>query len=239
MLPYNRTLSMAECLPERFDFLDEYQSHSFAQIRWDDNDAAGITIRGKAPKQYMYDGLHEELTELLNEEDRVEPYNRLKVLLSPVLAAETVSSTAVARHVKEFGDVSWYLANFLKLYDISFAHVAQVGEQAWTLDVESSPRANVAFHTEIERRFPFVKLYGYAHELTSVADRILPKRQDDRVIEEQRLVVAAGKFTLSMIHVVTTQFDTTYQEVLEGNKAKLARRIKDGTIFEKSGGDDR
>lgn len=239
----HREMTMLECIPEDTRFLTTFQENAFNQIVWDDQ--PGGVIKGSPPIVYMLSGLKEEINELLIDEDRTESaYKRLGALLllndSPNLIESGVATeTALNRHLKEFGDVSWYLANYLTLFGIKFDQAVNVGKEGWNLDNISQPRSTAEFSNEIERKFPFFKLFGYSTELLEVAEDISGVRRDERLKLEQKLIIASGKFVLSMIHVAESRFGVTYESILDGNKSKLDKRINDGTIFDKQGGDDR
>ncbi|MDQ5885725.1 MAG: hypothetical protein QG628_122 [Patescibacteria group bacterium] len=240
---------MAECLPRDFDFLNEYQRIVQDQIKWDEEKKG--TIRGKNSVTYMYDGLVEELGEI-TEEDRVEPdYNRLGAIVSlgssGQLQPGMTTPTATNRHIKEFGDVSWYLANYLSLFNIPFDRIIEPGIVAWRLDNISTPRSSEAFALQNEGQFPWLKFSVYKDLLPTAAlgvtrqhEGILYKKQrDSRIRDEAALVIASGKFVLSMIQILAARFDTTYEDVLTRNNEKIEKRIREGTVFDKSGGDDR
>lgn len=239
----HREMTMLECIPQDISFLATYQENAFNQILWDNQ--PGRTIKGSPPKVYMLSGLKEEINELLIDEDRTEPaYKRLGALLllndSPnLIESGAATETALHRHLKEFGDVSWYLANYLTLFGLKFDQAVNVGKEGWNLDNVSQPRSTAEFSEEIERKFPFFKLLGYATELLEVAEDISDVRRDERLKLEQKLIIASGKFVLSMMHVAASRFGVTYESILDGNRSKLEKRKIDGTIFDKQGGDDR
>jgi len=237
----NRGLLLEECLPADWSFLETYRENAFNQIAWDED---GVTIRGKIPRHYMRDGLQEEMSELLHDTDRVEPaYRRLGALMmledNPELQAGIVTPTAKERHLKEFGDVSWYLANYITLFHFDYPKVIDAGLAAWELDRVASPRADREAVITMERTMPWFHFMGYAQELRSAADSIVDARRDGRMSQEKALIVAAGKFTLAMIHMAANRFNADYETILAGNHAKIAKRTAEGTLFDKTGGDDR
>lgn len=245
----NRGTTMTECLPDNFDFLNAYQDTVQAQIKWDSD--GSNTIRGKNITRYMYDGLVEELDEITGE-DRVEPdYNRLGAIImlgeGKQLQPGIVTPAATVRHLKEFGDVSWYLANYLSLFDIPFDRIIEPGIVAWRLENISNPRSNESFAQKVEAEFPWVKFTNYREQLEvaaldvtmPVGDTLRRKPRDERALQEAALVVSAGKFVLSMIHILGSRFQISYEDVLVRNTDKINKRIREGTVFDKSGGDDR
>lgn len=241
-------LPLEECLPKELSFLDNYQQTTSQQIVYD-GESHNI-IRGKTKIQYMLDGLKEEIGELV-EPDRVEPnYSRIGALIlmdDCNIIPGSITESAVNRHIKEFGDVSWYLSNYLTIFNISLSSVIKPGVAAIYLDEISNPRSNPAKSKEITDEYPWLKLLGYAGELTSAATnitrnidgKIFPKKYDERLSEEKSLVIASGKFIISMMHMAKARFNLSYQDILEGNQKKINKRIENGTVFDKTGGDDR
>jgi len=246
----HRRASIVECLPNDLTFLDEYQQNAWEVIVWDNS--SQTTIQGLLPEAYMLRGLEEEITEITGP-DRDEPgYRRIGALImasdNEMLQPSEVTASAVKRHIKEFGDVSWYLANYLNLFYIPFRRTVPVGKLAWQLDTESQTRATEVEALEIQSHLPWMGLLGSSHLLLSAAKGMVRtvdsnivrrKPRDERITDEQRLLVASGKFVVSMIHVLSTRFDTTYEQVLQDNRAKLEKRIREVSIFDKTGGDDR
>lgn len=235
-----RQLTIDECIPDDLTFLSAYQTQAYQQILWDEQ---GHTIQGSLPRAYMRKGIHEELEETTGE-DKVEPlYNRFNALLllpqAPV-EPEVSTPTALQRHTKEFGDVSWYLANYLSLYNLDMSQAAKAGKIAWTLDRVASPRGTDEFVLDVERKFPWGFYFGASHELKIAVDAINEVRsKDERIGPEKQLMIASGKYITSMMHIAASRFGITYESILNQNKDKLAKRIIDNTVFDKSGGDDR
>jgi hypothetical protein len=243
------SVTMAECLPTDFVFMDTYQAGAWQQIKWDDNHN---TIKGLQPVGYMLKGLNEELDEITGP-DKMEPgYSRLGALMmiegNGILQAGMETPSAVTRHLKEFGDSSWYLANYLTIFGIQFSRVIEPGKVAWHLDNISQPRQTEADALESEKQHPWANLFHYAHSLTKAASgptkimqdgTVIRKHRDERLTDEKNLIVASGRFVLAMSHVLRARYDISYEEVLDRNHSKLEKRIADGTVFDKSGGDDR
>lgn len=241
-------VTMAECVPEDLTFLDVYRENAWAQIIWNDpileDVPEGEPTRGlRAQKAYMLRGLIEEMDEITGP-DRVEPdYNRFGAIMlvegNALMRPGVESPEAVTRHIKEFGDVSWYLANFLTLHYLDFQKVMPVGLLAWELDNVSQPRCTLESALEFEAMFPWKNLFSYSGKLIDAAKAVVPKPHDERILQERDLIIASGKFVLSMMHLAVARFDTTYEAILNGNRAKIDKRIQEGTVFDKSGGDDR
>ncbi len=237
-------ITISEAIPQDLDFLDTYQENTWNQIRWDDNKR---TIKGKQPVAYMVAGIKEEVFELI-EPDKVEPgYSRVGALFHDLesvtgtsVSAGEVTATAVERHTKEFGDVSWYLSNLMHLIGMPLRNLVQVGLIARQLDIASNPRMTPDFYDELEKHMPGALLMGAASELSTTATRLLdvPSR-DGRLHLEKAVVVAGGKFLVAATLISASRFGSSYEAFLDANKAKLAKRIADGTVFDKSGGDDR
>lgn len=234
----SRELCALECVPDDISYLDTYQQNAWDQIAWDDNRR---TIRGLEPRQYFYNGIIEESAETYGEDRVNQDYNRLGALtlLPKIFAPDTATDTAVARHTKEFGDVSWYLSNYITVHSLSLRQAATVGQAAWQLDILASPRSDAAMHQVIEKEFPWVKYVGYLQETNQAAKELLGLRRDERMQQERALLIAAGKLVVGMMHLAVVRFNTTYEDILNQNKTKLQKRIADGTVFDKSGGDDR
>lgn len=242
----DQRLTLIECLPSDFSYLDDYQQHVVSQIQWD-NEHPWL-IRGKPAKRHMLDGILEESQELIHDDDKVEPdYKRFGALLlldelnGPAYGPGKVTPTAVKRHLKEFGDVAWYTANYLELFGIKYAATIESGLLDWQLKraASAATRGNDAHSDESERRVPAIYLMHHLNRLKVAAMRIEAMRRDERGLAEEELVIAAGGYTLAAVLVLANRYGITYQEVLGGNIDKVSKRIADGTVFEKAGGDDR
>lgn len=246
-----RKVSVAECLPTDLTFLSEYQQGAWDQIVWDNPDAPR-TIQDLQPEAYMMRGLQEELREMTGPDIAESEYSRLGALMmlppeEERLQPGVVTPTAVTKHLKEFGDISWYLANYLKLFSIPFERTVPVGAMVRQLDVISRPRGTEAGQLELDSTYPWLQLFGSSKRLSDAAQEmvrsidghIVRKNRDERLGNEQRLLITSGEFVASMIHVLAARFNTTYERVLQINKAKLEKRIQDGTVFDKSLGEDR
>jgi hypothetical protein len=239
---HDRGLLLSERLPEEFSFLDNYQRAVQDLIVYDS--AGTSTIRGLSAAHYMLRGIEEETQELMMGDERIEPgYSRMGGLLllagNPKAQPGLETPTAVQRHIKEFGDISWYLANYLTLFGISYSHAVTAGTLAWELDKIASPRADLESLNNVERRWPWISLFGYEKELLDTCRHIVDLRYNDRYKAEKDLIIASGKFTLAMIHIAANRFDISFQAILEGNIAKITKRRRDGTVFDKSLGEDR
>lgn len=235
-------MTIPEAIPPDLAFLDAYQKHTWSQIRWDDN---SHTIKGKQPIAYMVAGIQEEVFELI-EPDKVEPgYSRIGALFHTPGAEQGVSPgevtpSAVERHAKEFGDVSWYLSNLMHIIGMPLRNLVRVGLLARQLDIASNPRGDSEFAEELEKVAPGAVLIGAASGLATAATKLLDMpSHDGRLNLEQATVVAGGRFLVAAMLTSTARFGSSYQTFLEANKAKLAKRIADDTVFDKSGGDDR
>lgn len=231
--------SVWECQPRDRGVLDDYQRTVFSQIVWDPN---GTTIQGYPPEVYMYFGIKEESGETWGE-DRLHPdYSRLRGLIETdgvALAGgpqPPAPELAIELHRKEFGDVSWYLANFLALNGAGLADTLDAGVLAWQEDVRAQPRSTPEFSEYIDRRVPWAKFVSYLGAPEKAAMEVMANPSAETI---QKLQGVFGKFILSMALVTQTRLGTTYQAILSGNIAKVQRRIVDGTVFDKSGGDAR
>jgi hypothetical protein len=237
----HRDLSLEECMPDP-TVLDQYQENAYRQIKWDGNGKG--TIKGLLARPYMLAGILEEIDEMTIDLDRVEPaYSRFGALVmmegNEKLMPGSTTSSAIERHIKEFGDVSWYLANYLNLYQIEFSRTIPVGLAAWHLDSISQPRSSSVFSAEIEKAFPWFHFFTACGGVKTAAQGIQNIPRDERIPAEQALLIASGKLVTTMAHMSLARFGVSYEDVLQGNKAKLEKRIQDGTVFDKSGGDDR
>lgn len=258
-LLFDQQLRIAETLPNNWDFLDDYQAEATAMAA---RDEGGTTIKGKQPLAYILTSLDEEAHEVIWDQDKIEPgYNRWGSLAlfgvdnGPLNNPGEVTATALNRHLKEFGDVAWYLVNLLSLCGLRYSASIEPGLGAIRLKQSASiatGRNNPEGHEYIERNAAGMFLFpAYLGELTSAAHGLarpksgeMPgdtylKRRDERALEEERLITAAGQYTIVAHHLLVNRFASSYQSALEGNIAKLTKRISDGSIFDKSGGDDR
>lgn len=232
-----------ECVPRDIAFLESYRLNAWEQ-RIIDPDRPGH-IRGVPERQYFLRGLKEELIEP-TDLDRVEPgYNRMGTLLridhpDNVIMPGEITPTSIERHIKEFGDISWYLSNLLTSFGMTYSKVIPAGIAGIALDQVSQTRCEEADVIMMERTLPWISLFGYSAELEAAATECVsfPGR-DGRARAESRLLVAAGKFILSMSHILDNRFSTSLESVLDGNRRKLEKRMREGTVFDKSGGDDR
>lgn len=244
----NMGLTLGDVMPPDFNFLDRYQERVWGLIQWD---KAMHTIQGRHPVPYFLDGLIEEVDEITGR-DRVEPnYSRFGAILNlegvENLMPGEQTENSVLRHLKEFGDTSWYLANYLKYFNIPFSRTIEPGLIFWQLDYASNLRSDIDSQQWLEQNHSWFAFLGRGQELLTAArgmtralgDNVYPKKYEDRHADEKRLVAAAGSFTLSMILILRNRFGITYEEVLQQNIDKITKRIEDGTVFEKSGGDDR
>lgn len=219
------------------DTLDDYQLMVREQVSFDAEDG---TIRGKQPLQYMHDGIVEETHEPWDK-DRFNPgYSRMGSLLREL--GETgqgdffpgdMSGTAIELHRKEFGDISWYLANRLALNGIVMSAAVERGITARAregLDFEPG------FHAVFEDWSPGLMYMAYSSELVRASEAALSEPSDE-VIEA--LAEKAGILILMMSQLVSERLDTSYEAILNQNIAKIKKRIADDTVFDKSGGDAR
>ncbi len=239
--------SIAETVPADLTFMDEYQATVHSMVVFDDGHA---TIRGKNPVRYHHDGILEEIDEITGGDMIETGYFRLGALVSlqdTALIAQAESPTAIARHLKEFGDVSWYLANFLQWFGIDFSFVVEPGLQARTLDTISNPRSTPEGYEQAERLVCWPMFLASLGRLASatkgmmrdVGGHLIQKHREDRLKDEQELVIASGLFVISAMHTLRNRFDVDYEYVLQQNVAKINQRISEGTVFDKRGGDDR
>lgn len=233
---------MLECMPDNPEQLDEYQARVAQQIHFDDN---GVTIQGYPAEIYMYLGLLEEIDETWQGDHLHPEYNRLRTLLGGSLLVQDeldktipslVSDLALQLHRKELGDISWYLANLLNIYGISLCDAVVAGEAARIADRNSQPKCDEAFCLEVEQTFPFFYYAGYMSQLEHATEEVL---KADEPENRENLRKVAGKFILSMAQVAKVLLDTTYEDILRGNIVKIDKRITDGTVFDKTGGDTR
>lgn len=215
--------------------LDRYQETVSRQVVYDDT---GNTIKGKPALEYMHSGIVEELQEPWDP-DRVYPdYNRMGALLQELdgFAAGNVSDGAVALHRKEFGDISWYMANRLALQGISFSSTIESGKEYRERAADEAPYASPEFIVKIEELFPGLVFAAHSHELQTASREAIDVPITARLA---KLQATAGQLTLSMCQVVAVRLNTDYEAILEQNIAKISQRVKNGTVFDKSGGDAR
>lgn len=218
--------------------LDAYQATVAGQVI---HDAGAQTVRGFEPAQYFHNGLVEELGETTGE-DRVHTrYNRLGAIL--MLDSEAgrfdggeVSPLAIELHQKEFGDVSWYLANRLHTVGITLSQAIQDGFESHDHEAATAPKCPPEVFRQLEQLFPFAFYFGYSKELMDASRAALDQ---NTVTTRRNLSAAGGKLVLAMAQLAESRLDTTYQHILDQNLAKIAKRVANGTVFDKSGGDTR
>jgi NTP pyrophosphatase (non-canonical NTP hydrolase) len=234
--------SILECAPANLQVLDDYQTMVGAQASYDEN---GVTIQDYPPEIYMYLGLLEELSETIERDRRSPDYHRFRAVLGDFVQLQPVaeekfplvmSEEAIALHHKEFGDVSWYLANFLSLHGITMSEAVAAGEVGVNDDRNNHPKCDEEFSVYVERVFPLATYAAYWKELVDAATDVLKAENPENTTQ---LRCVAGKFILSMAHMLQSELGTTYEEVLQGNIAKIQKRLADGTVFDKTGGDVR
>lgn len=225
--------TIAECEPD-LDVLDEYQTTVQSQIIYD---AGGKTLRGKNPLRHMHDGLHEEIGETVGQ-DKLNPgYSRLGALFQlPTLHAGTVTPLARTLHQKEFGDISWYKANFLTMHGLTLSEAVEAGRERRAYEAKHAPKCSPEFVLDAERVCPALFYLGYSHEFLEAADRVVEKDSRSR---REVLAQTAGKLILSMSHIAVARLETTYENILQQNLEKINARIANGTIHDKTGGDTR
>lgn len=219
------------------DVLDEYQLAVRSQVTYESTDG---TIRGKDPFTYMHDGLEEEASEPWDA-DRFNPgYNRMGSLLRELgehgqgdFFPGDTSGTAIELHQKEFGDISWYLANRLALDGIVMSAAVDRGRKYY---IEHGKEFSPGFHAVFEDTFPGLMLQAYGSAAIFASEAMIAERTDEN---REKLAEAAGVLIMMMSQVVEMRLDTTYVDILQQNIAKIKKRMADGTVFDKSGGDAR
>jgi hypothetical protein len=217
------------------DLLDQYQETVLSQIKYDEN---GQTIKGIEPLEYMHAGITEELFEPWEPERVYTDYDRLGSLLRemPHFSPGVVSEGALELHKKEFGDISWYMANRLSLQGIKLSTTITAGKAYHQHKIHDAKTASPEFIIDFEERFPALSFATSSYELETASRAAIDTPTQDTL---DYLRATSGQLILSMCHVILNRFDTHYEIILEQNIAKINKRIKDGTIFDKSGGDAR
>ena len=219
------------------DALDDYQLRVWAQAN---REPLGWDVKGKTPAAYMHDGLVEETSEPWDA-DRVNPgYNRMGSLLREIGQAGQgnffpgeITSSAIELHQKEFGDVSWYLMNRLALDGIVASGAVERGIHAYRTHAEEFAPG---FHAFFEDALPGMMYMAYSSDAVFASEAAM-KEPNDATIE--KLAEKAGVLIMMMSELVQARLDTTYEEVLAQNIAKIEKRIANNTVFDKTGGDAR
>jgi len=219
------------------DTLDEYQLLVRSQVTYDSTDC---TIRGKDPLTYMHDGIVEETHEPWDA-DRFNPgYNRMGSLLRELGEAGQgdffpgdASGTAIELHQKEFGDISWYLANRLALNGIVLSAAVERGKRAYETHGESF---EPGFHAVFEDTFPALMYMAYSSDLIRASEAVIARPSDETI---EHLAERAGILIMMMSQLVEARLDTPYEAILQQNIDKIKKRMAEGTVFDKSGGDAR
>lgn len=227
-----------ECSPTDLAMLDRYQATVAMQVQLDDD---GENVLGFPLEAYLHLGLREELDETWGP-DRLNPsYRRLGALVTAetsthLLMSGEATDLALELHRKEFGDVSWYLANLLSYYGVSISEAVAKGIEAYEIEINSQPRCGPDFCIEVERIFPFFNYAGYMSQLEEAAFEVMRSTTAATI---DAFSQTAGKFILVMSHIVQARLGDTYEAVLQGNIDKVNRRIREGTVFDKTLGDIR
>ena len=86
---------------------------------------------------------------------------------------------------------------------------------------------------------PWIAYTAHTTRLTRAVDAMLSLAQEDQLGAIQELTTSVELALLSIRHLIKARFNTDYETVLTANLAKIHRRTQQGTIFDKSGGDDR
>lgn len=151
------------------------------------------------------------------------------------LSAGAVTELAVTLQQKEGGDVSWYLSNRLKVANILLSSAVADGKRSVTSEIPSGCPWPETILREAERRYPaFFYLGASVNALRASAANL----KNPNAATRQELSVTTGKLVLSLAQIADT-LSADYQSMLNQNIAKITKRIRDRTIFDKAGGDTR
>jgi len=186
----------------------------------------------------MHDGLREELQEIWDEDRVYRDYSRFGSLHRELqgLSPGVESPGAIELHQKEFGDVSWYLANRLSLQGVPFSRAVVMGQHAHAEYAGSITTCSPAFIAEAQDRLPAIFFAHLSHQMLTASVEAI-KRPTQPNIES--LGAAAGQLVLSMSQIVSVRLGVNYTFILDQNIAKIRRRIENKTVFDKTGGDIR
>lgn len=242
-------------LLEDLSYLDRYQELvSTKMLVWDEG--SRTLGGGNEPVQYMVDGLIEEVDETISPNDRSAPYRRLDVLIGGIETQAPVDHQDVVRHQKEFGDVSWYGANVLKLANIKFSQAVKLGLEAEDIAAKNQPKCDETGFRLMHEEFPFAPYLSDAGLAIKAAERFAAARREMESPNDPQvrariapwpttereaigLGIATGRLTISMARLVKAVFDVDYRTILDQNVSKIGYRIEHGTVFSNEGGDDR
>lgn len=246
-------------VPSGLEYLDQYQQAALDIIVWDENSR---TLKGRTPEQYMYDGFVEETLETLTPNDHSVSYHRFGALArgsdptQPLAQAGIIDKKSVELHQKEFGDVSWYVANFLSCANVQFSQAVIMGLEADNIRARNLPKCNEQFHFEVAEVWPVAPYLGNIHEFDIAAKNFIAAKQEMQnpsdmavrigskphpttVREAIDVAVTGGLLVNSIAKLVMATFDINYQTILDQNIEKLHGRAERGTIISDIGGDDR
>lgn len=214
--------------------VDMYQNAVVAQVVTDMPELWPLgSIEGLSPVVYMANGAREEYEETLQRDQLNPGYHRLAKLGLPrdtVYAFEDESSAA--RHLKEFGDLSWYVANILASHHIRLSEILPdpqvrvVDELARSQDGMTwhLPGHNYIFHAK-----NFLAALGEMHQPLNPGDvGQFAKRR-------QLLGKRAAGLLVSISVVAQAKFGASLAEVLYSNLKKVERRVSTGTVLNASG----
>ena len=239
--------------------LDVYQSWVMGLI--DDDIAHGgrVSKSGLNPIIYCCDGILEE-TEELTEHHQIgetKKYSRISAILNAQQEVE-ITEIDTERHQKEFGDILWYAVGVLGLLNIVLSDVLK--------SQKKKILPSIIENLEIARGFELVQAMDYLRQSAESFYRLGPVgiyrdgmeptvvkepsevrrlklivHRDERVTPKINLTKSTGSFIVASSRILETNFGTTLADVLEQNRNKIDKRIKNDTVEKKNGvgGDDR
>ncbi len=233
-----------------FTFLDEYQQQAAAQVQYDTSTLVTPTgettpsIYDYPPEVYHYVGVREEFGETMGEDERNPDYNRMGMLMiAGVVGANVelptdtsintgrITEEAIALHVKEFGDVSWHMANFLHIFDISMAEAVRlaIDERQRVLEASARDTGVESFRRSVEETIPFFDYWTKSSRFLTVAEAALREGAAPHI--RSHLALRAGEMILYAANLVEVKFGVSYAQLLSHNIDKVNARILRGTVF--------
>ena len=144
-------INMEDALPADLSYIDTYQQAAWHSIVWDSDTQKSATINGLPLRQYMRNGIHEELQEI-TAVDTIEPaYDRRCALaLYQTTQSEYETETAVNSHIYEFGDVSWYITNFMSSFHLPLHNSLVSARQNWPTETVVATIENCTHELQME-----------------------------------------------------------------------------------------
>lgn len=217
---------------------DMYQDAVVAQVLVDTPDTWPLgPIEGVPPSVYMTMGVWEECAETMQPDDINPGYNRMAKLVLPTgVPYLSDEAKASSRHLKEFGDLSWYVANILASYRIRLSDILP-GETLQQTD--EAARAEAQSHGGLHWHMPghayVFSAINFLESMGDMCDKLEPGDVTEFLRRRDNLAQRAGQLLLSVSVVAQTKFGIGLADVLYQNLLKVEARAATGTTLHSSG----